>query len=370
MSLACLRVYARHRLALGAQEYATPTIVSRSRERKNEGLVLQYVGKLRKPNHKVFVWGFSYTGALGIPRFEVPDSGRKKPRKYQLTSYRLETEQQISSEACGYVFTLLSSSTKDLTKVWGMVLHRDSQLVFTLDKSYDYVLELSPVPLPLARPRRTGLSYGSSPPHVSCLSFVLSLSLSPTSVFSLGNNAYGQCGRKIAEDEIYRYHTHTHTHSAMNCLHTILLTQLIRLKQCSKCKGKSASAVVMQHGRVYVESLVGKVTQRACGGTQVAIRNERGEVFVWGYSFVPPTLFGSAEFNPAVTINSIHCGLNHFAAVTYRGELFIWGKNVRGCLGIAKKLDQYFSWRVTLPGHVIDVACGVDHMVALVKSVI
>lgn len=59
--------------------------------------MLQYVGKLRKPNHKVFIWGFSYTGALGIPSFVVPDSGRKKPRKYQLTSYRLETEQQVMS---------------------------------------------------------------------------------------------------------------------------------------------------------------------------------------------------------------------------------------------------------------------------------
>ena len=26
--------------------------------------------------------------------------------------------------------------------------------------------------------------------------------------------------------------------------------------------------------------------------------------------------------------------------------------------------------QVTVPGHVVDVACGVDHMVALVKSII
>jgi hypothetical protein len=54
-------------------------------------------------------------------------------------------------------------------------------------------------------------------------------------------------------------------------------------------------------------------------------------VFVWGYGIlgkgpnlsesqtpelVPPTLFGRSEFNPAVTVSRIHCGLNHFAAVT------------------------------------------------------
>jgi len=33
------------------------------------------------------------------------------------------------------------------------------------------------------------------------MSLVLSLSL----VFSMGNNAYGQCGRKIVEDEVYRF---------------------------------------------------------------------------------------------------------------------------------------------------------------------
>ena len=34
---------------------------------------------------------------------------------------------------------------------------------------------------------------------------LLSFSLSHIKVFTLGNNAYGQCGRKIVEDEIYRY---------------------------------------------------------------------------------------------------------------------------------------------------------------------
>lgn len=30
------------------------------------------------------------------------------------------------------------------------------------------------------------------------------------------------------------------------------------------------------------------------------------------------------------------------------GELFVWGKNVRGCLGIGKRDDQYFPWRVRM----------------------
>lgn len=37
---------------------------------------------------------------------------------------------QISSAACGYGFTLLSSKTSDVTKLWGMGLNKDSQLGF------------------------------------------------------------------------------------------------------------------------------------------------------------------------------------------------------------------------------------------------
>lgn len=37
---------------------------------------------------------------------------------------------QISSAACGYGFTLMASRTKDVIKLWGMGLNKDSQLGF------------------------------------------------------------------------------------------------------------------------------------------------------------------------------------------------------------------------------------------------
>uniref|UniRef100_A0AAY5L9I8 RCC1 like n=1 Tax=Esox lucius TaxID=8010 RepID=A0AAY5L9I8_ESOLU len=419
MSLVYVRLFARHRLALGVRGYATPTSAPRSREQKEDFPVFQYVGKQRKPNHKVFVWGFSYTGALGIPSFVVPDSGRKKPRKYQLTPYRLETEQQISSAACGYGFTLLSSSTKDLTKVWGMGLNSDSQLGFQRtqhdrQKSYDYVLEPSPVLLPLSRPQETRVV------QVACGRAHSLVLTDLEGVFSLGNNAYGQCGRKIPMDAMSKGQVYACGwgadgqtglgHHNMCDRPVAVGGDLAGVKVQQVTTYGDCSLAVSQDGQLYgwgnseylqLSSVteatqincprllpfdgVGKVTQAASGGTQVAILNERGEVFVWGYGIlgkgpnlsesqtpelVPLTLFGRSEFNPGLTVSRIRCGLNHFAAVTDRGELFVWGKNVRGCLGIGKKEDQYFPWRVTVPGRVVDVACGVDHMVALVKSVI
>ncbi|XP_054610703.1 RCC1-like G exchanging factor-like protein isoform X2 [Dunckerocampus dactyliophorus] len=388
--------------------YATFSKASNQQEQSTNAPVFQYVGQHRKPSHKVFVWGFSFTGALGIPSFVVPDSGRKKPRKYQLTPYRLETAEQISSAACGYGFTLIASSTKDVTKLWGMGLNKDSQLGF----------------------QRTQHSR----------------------LFSMGNNSYGQCGRRIVEDEAYSGSHMLHkmegvgnskvVQVACGQDHSLFLTEGGQVYACgwgadgqtgvghhnvcstpTQVAGDLAGVAVQQvstygdcslavskDGQLYgwgnseyrqLASIseatqvniphhiplrgCGKVVQAACGGTQVAVLNERGEVFVWGYGIlgkgpklsesstpemIPPTLFGRSDFNPSVTVTKIRCGLSHFAAVTDRGELFVWGKNVRGCLGIGKRDDQFFPWRVTVPGHVVDVACGVDHMVALVKSLL
>nr|XP_023675208.1 RCC1-like G exchanging factor-like protein [Paramormyrops kingsleyae]XP_023675209.1 RCC1-like G exchanging factor-like protein [Paramormyrops kingsleyae]XP_023675210.1 RCC1-like G exchanging factor-like protein [Paramormyrops kingsleyae] len=430
---------------------ASRSLASKAQTKESElGPIFQYVGQHRKPKDKVFVWGFSYTGALGIPSFVIPDSGRKKRRKYQFTPYRLDTAEQISSAACGYGFTLLSSRTRDITKLWGMGLNKDSQLGFQCsrhdrEKSYAYVLEPSPVRLPLARPQETRVL------QVACGRAHSLILTDSEGVFSLGNNAYGQCGRKIVEDEVYSGSHVIHkiegfdsrvTQVACGQDHSLFLTEMGRVYTCgwgadgqtglgsydmasrpAAVAGDLAgvrvrqvtsygdcSLAVSQDGELFgwgnseylqlsavteamqintpqhlpVEEM-GKVQQAACGGTQVAVLNDKGEVFVWGYGIlgkgpnlseskkpemVPPALFGRSEFNPSVRVTQIRCGLHHFAAVTDKGELFVWGKNVRGCLGIGKADDQFFPWRVTVPGHVVDVACGVDHMVALVKSLI
>ncbi|PNI92452.1 RCC1L isoform 6, partial [Pan troglodytes] len=109
---------------------------------------------------------------------------------------------QISSAACGYGFTLLSSKTADVTKVWGMGLNKDSQLGFHRSRKdkmrgYEYVLEPSPVSLPLDRPQETRVL------QVSCGRAHSLVLTDREGVFSMGNNSYGQCGRKVVENEIY-----------------------------------------------------------------------------------------------------------------------------------------------------------------------
>lgn len=108
--------------------HSTLSKSSRPREKKSSSAVFQYVGQNKKPNHKVFVWGFSFTGALGIPSFVVPDSGRKTPRKFQLTPYRLETAEQVKShEGFGSLKCAID------VKVWKMMRATPGEFVFPLN---------------------------------------------------------------------------------------------------------------------------------------------------------------------------------------------------------------------------------------------
>ncbi|XP_012925926.1 RCC1-like G exchanging factor-like protein isoform X1 [Heterocephalus glaber] len=453
----------------------TPAGRSRSRreaaEAEADAPVVQYVGERAARTDRIFVWGFSFSGALGVPTFVVPGSGpepragSRPPRRIQIVPYRLELDQKISSAACGYGFTLLASRTKDVTKVWGMGLNKDSQLGFhqsRKDKTrgYEYVLEPSPVALPLDRPQETRVL------QVACGRAHSLVLTDREGVFSMGNNAYGQCGRKVVEDEVYSESHRVHrmqyfdgqvVQVACGQDHSLFLTDRGEVYSCgwgadgqtglghynvtstaTKLGGDLAGVEVLQvatygdcclavsaDGAVfgwgnseYLQlasitdstqvsvprslpfSGVGKVKQVACGGTGCAVLNgeapsgsdrcavqdrEEGSVFVWGYGIlgkgpklvetavpemIPPTLFGLTEFSPDVQVSRIRCGLSHFAALTNKGELFVWGKNVRGCLGIGRLEDQYFPWRVTMPGEPVDMACGVDHMVTLAKSFI
>nr|XP_056721562.1 RCC1-like G exchanging factor-like protein [Euleptes europaea] len=428
---------------------ARPKSIRDLKEADNAAPIFQYVGGQAKRKSRVFVWGFSYSGALGIPSFVMPDARWKTRRRIQLTPYRLDLEEKIFSAACGYGFTLLSSRTADITKVWGMGLNKDSQIGFhqsrkDRSRGYEYVLEPSPIPLPLDKPQETRVL------QVAC-GRAHSLILTNTEgVFSMGNNVYGQCGRKVVDGEIYSESQLIHrlrgfddrvVQVACGQDHSLFRTEKGDVYSCgwaadgqtglghynsvstpTKLRGDIAGVPIVQvatygdsclalsadgdlFGWGNAEYLqlasvtdltqvnvprhlpfkVGKVKEAACGGTVNALLNEEGHVFVWGYGIlgkgpklmeaaipemIPPSLFGFSDLSPDICVARIRCGLSQCAAITNRGELFVWGKNTRGILGIGRLEDQYFPWRVTVPGEVVDVACGVDHMVTLAKSFI
>ncbi|XP_064152156.1 RCC1-like G exchanging factor-like protein isoform X3 [Loxodonta africana] len=232
-----------------------------------------------------------------------------------------------------------------------MGLNQDSQLGFhrsPKDKSrgYEYVLEPSPVPLPLDRPQETRVL------QVSCGRAHSLILTDGEGVFSMGNNSYGQCGRKVVENEIYSESHKVHrmqdfdgqvVQVACGQDHSLFLTDKGEVYACgwgadgqtglghynvssvpTKLGGDLAGVNIIQvatygdcclavsaDGDVfgwgnseYLQlasitdstqvnvprclpfSGVGKVKQAACGGTGCAVLNGEGHVFVWGYGIL------------------------------------------------------------------------------------
>lgn len=82
---------------------------SRSRreaaEAEADAPVFQYVGERAARVDRIFVWGFSFSGALGVPTFVLPGSGpgpragSRPRRRIQPVPYRLELDQKVRAAA-------------------------------------------------------------------------------------------------------------------------------------------------------------------------------------------------------------------------------------------------------------------------------
>lgn len=73
--------------------------------READAPVFQYVGERAARADRIFVWGFSFSGALGVPTFVLPSAGPKPragsrpPRRIQPVPYRLELDQKVRAAA-------------------------------------------------------------------------------------------------------------------------------------------------------------------------------------------------------------------------------------------------------------------------------
>ncbi|KAM6466404.1 RCC1-like G exchanging factor-like protein isoform 2-T2 [Liasis olivaceus] len=312
--------------------------------------IFQYVGDRAKRKDRVFVCGFTYSGALGIPSFVVPDAGKRR-RRIQPTPYRLEVEEKISSAACGYGFTLLSSKTMDINKIWGMGVNKDSQIGFhrskgDRSKGYEYVLEPSPVPLPLAKPQQSRVL------QVSCGRAHSLVLTDAEGVFSMGNNAYGQCGRKVIEGEIYSESQIINrlqgfedrvVQVACGQDHSLFRTEKGDVYSCGW--GADGQTGLGHYNIVSVPTKLGgdiagvRITQVTTYGDSCLAVSETGELFGWGNSeylqlaSVTETTQVNVPRHLPFNIGRVKeasCGGTGNAVLTEEGHVFVWGYGILG----------------------------------------
>lgn len=119
-----------------------------------------------------------------------------------------------------------------------------------------------------------------------------------------------------------------------------------------------------------------EIKQVSAGGSNCVALTASGDVYSWGYGVlghgqeIPftkiPQKIQAFEIMEEVVIG-VSCGPDYSAAVTDSGELYTWGRGSFGRLGLGSNEDQWIPNKVVLPGKVVNVSCGVDHMAVVVK---
>ncbi len=161
-----------------------------------------------KSKERLYVWGYAALGALGEPQFLRPLKENQN-RIYKMRKpWRLRWVDRINADlthvACGNGFSLISiSNSKTLRghNLFGTGMNTQSQIgvheASNGDK-FKYIIEPALIELPLLKEEREKLKIID----MSC-GRSHSLVLTNFGLFTLGNNAYGQCARPIVENEEY-----------------------------------------------------------------------------------------------------------------------------------------------------------------------
>lgn len=178
-------------------------------------------------DRRVYVWGLSETGALGMHKSLKKQSQKQAAFIQHPSRLQFAEQHKVLDIAAGYGFTAFAvqhdeqSEEQQLTaakceddsensrgrrrptvsSLYGCGINTDSQLGYQhLDMHPDRPLELliypAPIQLPVAGPIQIDRC-------VAGRAHLLALDTRAGRVYALGNNAYGQCGRPIIADESY-----------------------------------------------------------------------------------------------------------------------------------------------------------------------
>ncbi|XP_034252692.1 RCC1-like G exchanging factor-like protein isoform X2 [Thrips palmi] len=355
-------------------------------------------GKPSKSGRRVYAWGVAETGALGIHTHRLKREMKTLAQFYHHPK-RLHFSHlyKVNDIACGYGFTVYSVDPdleKGQHKVFGSGLNTDSQIGYhAVRAGHPLALLLNPapinIPLKSIKTRVKGLAAGRA--HL--------LVHTDDGVFSLGNNAYGQCGRPIIENENY---------SGSRIVHKIvnLPADEIRSVAC----GQDHSMFITEKGSVYAcgwnadgqtgqnnyESnwepklvtgdVVGEdIVKLSCAGDCVLALNRKGEVFGWGNSEYGQLCKDSLQLATSKhllftrdlgKIIDVAAGGSFCMALNEHGQVFVWGF---GILGKGPKAQKSMTPTEIPPilfgrnefqpdSKVNQVACGLHHFMAVTNK--
>ncbi|CAG5101737.1 Similar to Rcc1l: RCC1-like G exchanging factor-like protein (Mus musculus) [Cotesia congregata] len=332
-----IRLYSR----IGAKKYKKLPPVRMKKPKKNEGQPLPIFdyGTSSK-DHRIYVWGLANHGGLGT----AGRTRRKDGYNFIAKPSRLffGEHHQVTDIACGYGFTLLGVNSKDKNIVYGNGINTDSQLGFDAN-DFKHKVTGQTGQLPLARPIPLPLKENSSKVLGLAAGRAHSLILTSEGVFTLGNNAYGQCGRSIIEEE-----NHFESHVIFH------IPEINGQKIAAVSAGQDHSIFLTEQGQVY-----------ACGW------GADGQTGLGHYNnqWKPELVKGEVEGEKIIKVAGISdCVL----ALSESGKVYGWGNSEYGQLPV--QTDNYqVNTAIELSdfsefGHVVDVAAGGSFCMALTET--
>ncbi|XP_056635731.1 RCC1-like G exchanging factor-like protein [Diorhabda sublineata] len=351
--------------------------------------------RVSKENYRrIFSWGNIYTGALG----KTFKSNEKLDQQFCLRypkRIKFGETQEVTAAACGFGFTVFAVRSTSNEKIWGTGINTDSQIGYHEVRT-GHPLEIlfypKPIALPLKYPEQSKiikLSAGRA--HL--------LVLTDEGLFTLGNNAYGQCGRKIIPDENYlrsNYINHIEKIDEKKIIdvecgqdHSLALVEDGCVYSCGwgadGQTGLSTFDNCSEFTRVKGDIQMEKICKLSCRSDFVMALNDKGQVFGWGnteYNQLPS--YHQQVSNPTHIemldklgkIKSIASAGSFCLVATDSGQVYSWGYGLLGCGPNAQQSNEPLHIPEVLFGkndfhpenEVVEVTCGLYYSAAVTNS--
>lgn len=366
-------------------------------------IIAEHDLRQKRNNLKLYVWGLAETGALGIQK--TPKEHKRTNCKFVQHPSRLSFGERydILDIVAGYGFSVfIVKSLDDGVSLFGTGINTDSQVGFhKLGGAAHRPMELVIYPAPIELPCR---SQDDAPPLAVKAAAGRAHTIVLTnegSIFALGNNAYGQCGRDVIADEVYSgrqlpnevslepFGDNKIVDLVCGQDHTFFITENGRIFSCGW--GADGQTGLGHYNNCSRPSLVGgdisseKIVKVSSSGDCVLALNDKGEVFGWGNSEYGQIIQdGHQQVNLPQHIKldgigkvvDVAASGSSCAVVNETGDVFVWGY---GILGFGPAVESQLQPKQIPPTifgrnafnpncRVISLSCGLTHFAAITSD--
>ncbi|XP_036335085.1 LOW QUALITY PROTEIN: RCC1-like G exchanging factor-like protein [Rhagoletis pomonella] len=364
------------------------------------------------PNkRRVYAWGFQETGALGLQSNVKKAKQRYTEMVHHPSRMQFSVNTDITDIAAGYGFSAFAVQRSDGQTLFGTGLNTDSQLGFQFKGGSGEPKNLDVLIYPTAINLHRRLEHETNADlQVRCMSAGRAHLIVVTqngTVFSMGNNSYGQCGRPIIENEdyhksalIYRIPEKEICGAddeivSVECGqdHTMFLTRMGCVYSCGWSadgqtgKGNYDSNFEIEPAKGDIAGE--RIVKLSCASDCVLALNDKGEIFGWGnseYGQLDNSESAECQINKPRLLTltkrigkviDIAAGGSFCMALNEDGLVYTWGN---GILGFGPYVEQTSKPQHLQPllfgrnafrekSRVISIGCGVFHMGAINSDV-